>query len=79
MKAPQIDEAEGYILQGLKILDDLETKPGYAVGCFNLGELYMVFGRKEKALENLRRSEEMFSRMGMDHWLARARDVLARL
>jgi tetratricopeptide (TPR) repeat protein len=79
MEESQIDKAEEYILQGMKMLDDLETKPAYAVGCLNLGELYMDAGRKEKALENLRRSEEMFNQMGMDYWLVRTRKVLASL
>jgi class 3 adenylate cyclase/tetratricopeptide (TPR) repeat protein len=79
MDGSQIDEAENFILQGLEILDELETKPAYAVGCLNLGELYWDAGKKDKALENLRRSEEMFSRMGMDYWLTQARNVLAKI
>ena len=79
MEEPQIDKAEGHILQGLKILDELETKPAYAVGCLNLGELYLDAGKEDQALENLRRSEEMFSRMGMDYWLGKAQEVLATL
>ncbi len=79
MEASQIDKAEKHILQGMKILDELETKPAYAVGCLNLGELYLDAGKKDKALENLRRSEEMFSRMGMDYHLARTRKLLETL
>ncbi len=79
MDESQIDEAANLILQGLKILDELETKPAYAVGCLNLGELYFDVGQQDKALENLRSSEEMFSRMGMDYWLTRARNVLAKI
>jgi tetratricopeptide (TPR) repeat protein len=79
MEESQIDEAENHILQGLKILDELETKPAYAVGCLNLGELYLDAGKKDQALENLRRSEEMFSRMGMDYWLTQARNILAKI
>jgi class 3 adenylate cyclase/tetratricopeptide (TPR) repeat protein len=78
MEEPQIDEAEDLILQGLKILDELETKPAYAVGCLNLGELYWDAGKKDQALGNLRSSEEMFSRMGMDYWLDRTRTLLER-
>ncbi|HUV06339.1 MAG TPA: hypothetical protein VMX75_01340, partial [Spirochaetia bacterium] len=59
--------------------DELEMKPAYAMGCFSLCELYLNSGRIEKGLEALRRSEEMFSRMGMDHWLTRARNVLAKI
>jgi class 3 adenylate cyclase/tetratricopeptide (TPR) repeat protein len=79
MEESQIDKAEEYILQGMKMLDDLETKPAYAVGCLTLGELYLDAGRKEKALEYLRRSEEMFSRMGMDYHLARTKKLFQKL
>jgi tetratricopeptide (TPR) repeat protein len=79
MEDSQIDKAEEYILQGMKMLDDLETKPAYAVGCLNLGELYANAGQKEKALENLRKAESMFQEMGMDYWLVETRKVLAEL
>jgi tetratricopeptide (TPR) repeat protein len=79
MEESQIDEAEAHIQRGMKMLADLETRPAYAVGCLNLGELYVDAGKNEKALENLRRAEGMFSRMGMDYWLVRARKSLASL
>jgi len=79
MEESQIDKAEESILQGMKILDDLETKPAYAVGWLHLGELYANAGQKEKALENLKRAETMFQEMGMDYWLARTRKVLETL
>jgi class 3 adenylate cyclase/tetratricopeptide (TPR) repeat protein len=79
MEASRIDEAEEFMLNGMKILKDLETKPAYATGCFSLCELYLKSGRIEKGLEVLRRCEEMFSRMGMDHWVAQARNVLSTI
>jgi len=79
MEGSKIDEAEECILRGLKILEDLETKPAWATGCFGLSELYLKGGKIEKGLEALRRSEEMFSRMGMDHWLMQARNILAKI
>ena len=60
------------------MLEDLETKPQWAVGCFGLSELYLNVGRMGKGLEALKRSEEMFRQMKMDHWAAKARAVLAR-
>jgi tetratricopeptide (TPR) repeat protein len=72
----QIDKAEEYILQGMKILDELKLKPDYAKGYFDLGELYANAGQKEKALENLKRAESMFQDMGMDYWLTRTRELL---
>ncbi|MFO7985483.1 MAG: adenylate/guanylate cyclase domain-containing protein [Desulfatiglandaceae bacterium] len=79
MESPATKKAEEHILQGLKILDELETKPAYAVGCLNLGELYLDAGLKEKALVNLKKAEEMFRKMGMDYWLGKVRESLTAL
>jgi tetratricopeptide (TPR) repeat protein len=79
MEESQIDKAEEYILQGMKVLDDLETKPAYAVGCLTLGELYLDAGRKEKALENLKKAGAMFQKMGMDYYLTRTTKLLESL
>jgi hypothetical protein len=35
-------------------------------------------GRKEKALEELKKAEGMFQEMGMDFWLGRTREVLVK-
>ena len=75
----QISKAEEYILHGMKILDELKMKPWYALGYFYLGELYVNAGQKEKALENLKKAEAMFQKMGMDYWLAETGKVLAEL
>jgi tetratricopeptide (TPR) repeat protein len=45
----QFDKAEGYILKGIKIYDELKEKTYYARGYFSLGELYANAGLKEKA------------------------------
>jgi hypothetical protein len=37
-----------------------------------LGEVYAESGRKEEALENLKKTETMLRKMGMDNWLAKA-------
>jgi len=79
MEGSRIDEAEEYILRGMKISDELETKPAYAMGCLNLGELYAEAGQKEKALENLKKAEAMYQEMGMDYWLARTKKLLETL
>jgi tetratricopeptide (TPR) repeat protein len=72
----QLHKAEECILKGMKILDELETKPAYAMGSFSLGELYADVGQKEKAIENLKKAEAMFQKMGMDYWLARTKKLL---
>ena len=76
---PQIHKAEEYILQGMKIFDDLKMKPGGAGGYLVLGELYANADQKEKALENLKKAETMFQEMGMDYWLDMTRKALAEL
>jgi class 3 adenylate cyclase/tetratricopeptide (TPR) repeat protein len=75
----QIQKAEECILQGMKIADELKTKPFYAQGHLFLGELYARVGQKGKALENLTKAETMFQEMGMDYWLAEARKISAGL
>jgi len=75
----QIHKAEECILQGMKISDELRTRPQYALGYFFLGELYAGAGQKQKALENLKKAETMFQEMGMDYWLEQAQAVLSKL
>jgi tetratricopeptide (TPR) repeat protein len=79
MEKSHIEKAEEYILQGMKILDELETKPAYAQGCLSLGGLYAEAGQKEKALENLKKAEAMFQEMGMRFWLAQTKKLLEML
>ena len=72
-------EAEKYILEGIKISEELKAKPGFAWGYFYLGELYADTGHKEKALEALKKAEGMSQEMGMDYWLRRTQEVLERV
>ena len=76
MEEPQLHKAEGHILKGMKIFNELGVKPAYAEGCFYLGELYADAGQKEKAIEKIKKAEVMFQEMGMDYWLARTKKVL---
>jgi len=75
----QSDKAEECILKGIKILDKMNIKPWYSEGYFCLGELYADTGKREKALENLKKAEKMFQEMGIDYWLARTQGVIGRL
>ena len=79
METLHIDKAEEYILQGIKISDELKLMPQCALGYFFLGEFYAGVGQKEKALENLKNAETMFQEMGMDYWLAQVRAALEKL
>ena len=75
----QIDKAEESILKGMNILEELRLKPYCPLGYLFLGEVYADTGQKDKALENLKKSEGMFKEMGMDYWLAKTREMLKRL
>ena len=75
----QKDKAEESILEGIKILEALKLRPSLSWGYLFLGELYAHLGRKEKALENLKKAEGKFKEMGMDYWLARTQGVLGGL
>jgi tetratricopeptide (TPR) repeat protein len=76
---PQIDKSEAHILKGMQILHGLQLKPYYAEGHLYLGELYLNTMKKEMAVKNLKKAEEMFQEMEMDYWLARTREVLAKV
>jgi tetratricopeptide (TPR) repeat protein len=75
----QDDKAEECILQGIKILNELQLKPLYAQGYHFLGELYTNTGQQNKAMKNLLKAEGMFREMGMDYWLARRQETIERL
>ncbi|MDD3717385.1 MAG: hypothetical protein PHP28_01825 [Actinomycetota bacterium] len=52
------------------------------LGHFFLGGVFELAGRREEALESLRKAEEMYLEMGVtpdSYWLARTRKALARL
>ena len=76
MEGSELHKAEEYILQGMKILEELETKPACAQGYLTLGQLYADAGQKEKALETLKKAETMFQEMGMDFYLAQTKKLL---
>ena len=75
----QIEAAEQHILQGISLLEELGTKTQVGLGYLWLGEVYAESGRREEALENLKKAETMFREMGMDYWLVKAQEALARL
>ena len=65
----QIEAAEQHILQGISLLEELGIAAQFALGYLWLGEVYAESGRREEALENLKKAEAMFREMGMDYWL----------
>ncbi len=75
----QIDVAEQYISQGISISDELKLKPLAAQGYIFLGEVFELAGRREAAVDNLKKAEAMGEKMGMGYWLDRTSEALARL
>ncbi len=75
----QIEAAEQEILQGISLLEELKLPCFSGDGYLWLGEVYAESGRRDEALENLKKAEGMFREMGMDYWLGKAQEVIARL
>lgn len=75
----QREIATEQILQGVSLLEELGIKPQVGWGYLWLGKVYSESGRKDEALKNLKKAEAMFREMGMDYWLAKAQEALARL
>jgi len=75
----KFDKAREQMLQGIKILDEFQISPRYAVGLLYLGKLYANAGQRKAAIENLKKAEAIFQEMGIDYWLSKAREVLAGL
>ncbi len=75
----QIEAAEQLMLQGISLADQLRLPYYSSGGYLYLGEAYAEAGRREEALHNLKKAEGMFRDMGMDYWLGKAQEALARL
>ena len=73
------NEAVEYIQRGLKILNDLETKPDVSIAHLFLGELYSNLGRADKASGFMKEAAEMFEEMGMDYWFKKTQAILEEL
>jgi tetratricopeptide (TPR) repeat protein len=72
----QFDRAKEHMLEGIHILEGTKTRMHCSQGYLFLGELYLKINEKEKAAQHLKKAEEMFMEMGIDYWLAKARNVL---
>jgi tetratricopeptide (TPR) repeat protein len=75
----QITLAERTILEGLKMVEDLQIKPWQAWGYLCLGETYAVAGQRQKALASLNKARRMCQEMGMDYFLVRTEKALEKL
>ena len=72
------EKAEQYIREGIELLEGLGMRPTFSQGYLFLGELYADRGDKMKASETLKNAEAHFDEMGMEYWLNRTRETLAR-
>ena len=75
----EVEKAEEFILKGIQIFEKLKLRPFTSWNYFLLGELYINIGRKELALNKLKKAESSFQKMGMDIWLAKTKEVMAKL
>jgi predicted negative regulator of RcsB-dependent stress response len=75
----QADAAEERILQGIRLLEQLQIKPWQAEGHLLAGELYADTGQEQKALTSLMKAQGMFHQMEMTHWLSRSQRALDTL
>jgi class 3 adenylate cyclase/tetratricopeptide (TPR) repeat protein len=69
-------EAEECVLQGMRIQDEVKTRSYYAYGPLYLGELYADVGQKAKAIQQLKKAENLMQEIGMDYWLRRTQEAL---
>ena len=77
-----IEEAHNQIRYGITILEELKLKAWSAVGYIHLGEFLANLGRKEEALENLKKAETLYQEMEItseSYWLTRTKDSMERL
>jgi class 3 adenylate cyclase/tetratricopeptide (TPR) repeat protein len=75
-------EAQSTIQQGISILEELKLTPSFAIGYVYLGELFADAGRKEEALQSLKKAETLYLEMKVtpqSYWLKRTHEALAKL
>ena len=68
---PELERAEAAMLEGLKILQELQTRPQIAITYLCLAELYRQSGDNEKAMKSLKTAAVMFEEMKMPYWLGK--------
>jgi predicted ATPase len=78
-EASESAQVEASLLQAMNIFSESELKPCCAIAYSELGALYADTGQTKKALEALKKAEDMMQEMGMDYWLRRTQEVLERV
>jgi tetratricopeptide (TPR) repeat protein len=77
-----IEDAEHQIRHGISILEDCKLKAWSSIGYLHLGEFFANAGRKEEALESLKKAESLYQEMEItpeNYWLTRTKDALKKL
>ena len=77
-----IEEAQRQIRHGISILEDSKIKAWSTVGYLLLGEFLANAGRKEEALESLKKAETLYEEMEVtpqSYWLTRTKDAIKKL
>ncbi len=74
-----VDAALQHIRQGMSLYEEMGASGMKSLGDLFAGEVCEKAGRKEEALECLRRAEKICEETGRIYWLARTREALARL
>jgi predicted ATPase/class 3 adenylate cyclase len=77
-----IEEAHNQIRHGISILEDRKLKLYSAMGYLLLGEFLANAGRKEEALQSLKKAETLYQEMEVtpqSYWLTRTKDAIKKL
>ncbi len=77
-----IDDAKITIQKGISILEERKARALYTQGYLFLGELFADAGRRQDAIENLKKAESMYLAMKVtpkSYWLKKTQEALAKL
>ena len=75
----EFDKSLEYIRKGIEILDEKKCRSILSYSYFFLGDIYNDMGRKDEALQYLKKAEAMFQEMGMNYYINKTQEVLERL
>jgi tetratricopeptide (TPR) repeat protein len=75
----EFTKAEQYIMKGIKIFEEIKSRPSLSRGYYYLGELYNNMDRKNDALKYLKKAEEMFKEMEMDYYYDKSQELLEKV
>ena len=72
------DASEKYILEGIKIFEEIKQRPFYSWGYLCLGELYSDTSEYAKAMNTLKKAEGEFQDMGIDYRLSFSKSLIGK-